>query len=426
MRSNTQVRDHSWRTRQCMLMNTKGIANLHLDTAKNISGSVLPVLNRLHTEIKNKNKELSGGVVKGVKTVAAARNETQKYIELLGQHTAAFDASGGKIEHQNDPYLIQKGIQYRLHRQVLEENNNRQDLIAVQENFQSFESHVVQTIQQAMSSFLQYVGAQADRQKAMYADMTGTAQRIPPEFEWMNFLHRSGNLMIDPSAPKRTMSNISYPNQDHHSTQPLIAGTLERKSRALGGITGYKTAYYVVTPSKYLHQFEDDDNFRKDPTPDLSLYLPDCTIGAVVDEKFNVKGKDISKGKVGSAFQMSHEFTFKAHNPADAQKWWRVISEAAGASNITSDVPSPITSRNPSGPPDYTEKITPQLRTHGLSHGQSEMSAGPQTTLSARENQTSGPQSTEPNSLTQQTEGVIPDSTAVQDFTSRSDKDLTS
>ena len=344
----------------------------------------------------------------------------------MGQHTAAFDASGGKIEQNNDPYLLQRGIQYRLHRQVLEENNNRQDLIAVQENFQSFESHVVQTIQQAMGSFLQYMGAQADRQKAMYADMTGTAQRIPPEFEWMNFLHRSGNLMIDPSAPKRTMSNISYPNQGHRSTQPLIAGTLERKSRALGGITGYKTAYYVVTPSKYLHQFDDDDSFRKDPTSDLSLYLPDCTVGALVDEKFNVKGKDVSKGKVGSAFQMSHEFTFKAHNPADGQKWWRIISEAAGASNITSDVPSPVTSRNPSDPPGYIEKNAPQLQTQGLPQGQGQVSAGSQSTISAKDVQSSGPRSAEPHSLAQQTTGVVPDSTATQDFAGRPGKDVAS
>ena len=358
----------------------------------------MPILGRLHSEIKNKSKELSGGAAKGSKAVASARNTTQKHIELLGQHSASFDATGGRTEPANDPYVLQRGIQYRLHKQVLEENNNRQDLIAVQDNFQSFEAHVLQTVQQAMTAFLQIVGAQADRQKAMYSDMVGTAQRIPPEFEWMNFLHRNGDLMIDPSAPKRTMSNITFPNQNHRSTQPLISGTLERKSRAMGALTGYKTSHYVVTPSKYLHQFEDDDNFRKDPTPDLSLYLPDCTIGAVAGEKFNIKGKDVSKGKMGNALSMSHEFAFKAHTPADAEKWWSVIMGAAGTGTSAGLVPSPdnspVGSRNVSGPPEYQEKQAPPLQTQGLAQGQNQLSAGPHSGGI----QSAGPQSEGPQS----------------------------
>ena len=343
------------------------------------------MLARLHTEIKHKSKELSGGAAKGSKAVASARNTTQKHIELLGQHSASYDATGGRVDSANDPYVLQRGVQHRLHKQILEENNNRQDLIAVQNSFQIFESHIIQTIQQALTSFLQIVGAQADRQKAMYSDIVGTAQRIPPDFEWTKFLHRNGDLMIDPSAPKRTLSNIAFPNQNHRSTHPLISGTLERKSRAMGALTGYKTAQYVVTPSKYLHQFEDDDNFRKDPTPELCLYLPDCTIGAVSGEKFNIKGKDVSKGKVGTALAMNHEFAFKAHTPADAEKWWSVIMEASGSGTSSGLVPSPgnspIESRNVSGhgPPAYQERQAPPLQTQGLAQGPGKLSAGPQS-----------------------------------------------
>ena len=362
---------------------------------------MLPILGRLHTEIKHKNKEISSGAGKGSKAVSAARNVTQKHIELLGQHSAAFNSSGGKVDSSNDPYVIQRGIQHRLHKQVLEENNNRDDLIAVQRNFEVFEAHVLKTIQQALAAFLQVIGGQSDLQKGMYSDMISTAQRIPPEFEWMNFLHRNGNLMIDPSAPKRMVSSITFPNQNHTSTQPLIAGTLERKSRAIGALTGYKTGYYAVTPSKYLHQFDDDDNFHKDPTPNLSLYLPDCTIGAVAGEKFNVKGKDASKGKVGSTMAMSHEFQFKAHTPADAEKWWNVIRDASGG-NASSSLPtsptSPVENRNFSGstmPPQYAEKQAPPLQTQGLAQGTGPTSAGPGSAapVSAGGLHSAGPQS---------------------------------
>lgn len=302
----------------------------------------------MHQEIKNKTKELEKGAAKGSKEVDKARNTTQKHIELLGQHTAAFASSGGKVEPANDPYIIQRGIRYRLSRQILEENNNKHDLIAVQDSFKSFEAHIIATLQQAMQAFLQSVDGQAENQKAMYADIVATTQKIPPDFEWNGFLKRNQGTLIDPNAPLRSVSNISFPNQDHHATRPLIAGSLERKSRV--ALKGYDTGYYVVTSSKYLHQFKDDDDFRTDPTPDLSLYLPDCNIGAISGEKFNIKGKDASKGKVGSAMAVTSEFHFRAHTPSDVEKWYAVIKSAAGEANVTGSLPtSRVESRNVSG-----------------------------------------------------------------------------
>ena len=358
---------------------SQGIANSHLETEKNIRGSVLPILARLHSEIKNKNKELSKGAAKGSKEVDKARNITQKHIELLGQHSASFASSGGKVDASNDPYILQRGVNHRLNNQVLEENNNRHDLLAVQDSFMQFEGHVIQTIQQAMSAFLQCVSGQSESQKTMYSDIISTAQRIPPDFEFKGFVHRNSNTLIDPSAPKRTVSNISYPNQNHPSTQALIAGMLERKSRA--ALKGYSAGYYVVTPAKYLHEFKDDDDYKKDPTPELSLYLPDCIIGGIDGQRFNVKGKDASKGKVGSALAMSHEMAFRAKSPADAEKWMAVIREAAGQGAVGGSIPSsPVESRNVSGqqaPPQYqdTKQQAPipsqqpnQIQTQGLPH----------------------------------------------------------
>ena len=336
----------------------------------------MPILARLHTEIKHKSKELSGGAAKGSKNVDKARNVTQKHIELLGQHTAGVSSSGGKVDSSNDPYIIQRGVNYRLNKQVLEENNNRHDLLAVQDSFQQFEAHVIQTIQQAMTAFLQNVGGQAERQKAMYTEMVATTQHIPLDFEWKGFVHRNGTLLIDPAAPKRDTSRITFPNQDHPSTKPLIAGTLERKSRAIGALKGYSTGYFVVTPSKYMHEFKDDDDYRKDPTPDISLYLPDCTVGALNGAQFNIKGKDASHGKVGSALAMSHELAFKAHSPVDAERWWNIIRGIAGSvGEFAGSAPvSPVESRDASGhypPPQYQEhKTVPPVQTQGLPQGQ--------------------------------------------------------
>ncbi|WPG98603.1 PH domain-containing protein [Acrodontium crateriforme] len=309
--------------------NTQGISTSNAESAKTLKTAVLPIFERLHTEIKNKTKELVKGAGKGAKAVDKARNVSQKHIEFLGQHTASFDSTGGTIKAAEDPYILQRQVYHRLNKQVLEENNNRDDMLAVQSNFYQFEAHVVQTFQSGMAQFNQVVSSQAEQTRTMYGDMIATTQRIDPNFEWNGFMHRNNGILLDPNGAKRTVENIAFPNQDHRSTKPLIAGSLERKGKLF---KRYDTAYYVVTPSKYMHEFKTDDDFAKDPSPENSLFLPDCMIGAVDGNKFNVKGKDSSKGAM-SKLSMSHEFAFKAHTPQDAKQWHDIIASVAGVSN---------------------------------------------------------------------------------------------
>ena len=329
------------------------MANYHLETERNLKGNVLPVLELLHKEIKDKPKELTDGVCKSSRSVDRARNTTQKHIELLGRGTASHDASGGKVDAINDPCIIQQGVYHRLNKQILEENNNTQALIVVQKSVEVFEAHVIQTFRQALQSFTQFMGGQAVKEKELYDDMSGTAQKIPDDFEWNGFVQRNNSKLVDPNTLPRNMSNISFPNQDHRATKALIEGTLERKGHGIGALRGYSTGYYIVTPCKYLHEFKDEDNFRQDPTSELALYLPDCTVGAVDGRKFNIKGKDVSKSKVGPGLHTSHEITFKAHTASDAKKWWALIRDAA--SRMTGELPaksepsSPVLSRNVSG-----------------------------------------------------------------------------
>lgn len=247
----------------------------------------------------------------------------------MGQQSAAAESSGSKVHSHDDPYITQRGIYYRLHKQILEENNNRQDLISVQENFAAFEHHVVEVIQQAMASFVQHVGGQVQRNQNAYTDMLSNVQRIPPDFEWNGFKQREAETLVDPASAPRSIEGVTFPNQNHKSTQPLLEGTLERKSRNILS-SGYSTGYYAITNALYLHGFKDNDNVRKDPEPEISIYLPDAVIGVPNGEKFHVKGKDVSKG-FSSKLAGTSELNFKAHTANDAEKWVEVIKMAAGA-----------------------------------------------------------------------------------------------
>ncbi|EXJ93020.1 hypothetical protein A1O3_01576 [Capronia epimyces CBS 606.96] len=325
--------------------NTQAQSILYTETSKNLTGSVLPILERLHAEIKNKNKEITGGAGKGAKAVEQARATSQKHIELLGQQAAHFDATGGnKVSAHHDPYVVKRGALHRLNKQLLEENNNRQDLIAVQNSFAQFEAHIITTVQTALGSYNQFMSGQADRLKAMFGDIVSTASNIPLDFEWNGFLRRNQHLLVNPNAPPRSMQDASFPNENHRSTKPIIEGSLERKHRGMGALKGYSSGYYVVTPAGFLHEYKDNDNFHKDPVPEVSLYLGDCIVGALDGQKFTIKGKDSSGGKFGQKMAMTSDFQFKAHTNSDAQLWQSVVASFAQSSNSLPT--SPIESRN--------------------------------------------------------------------------------
>ncbi|EXL51440.1 hypothetical protein FOCG_09412 [Fusarium oxysporum f. sp. radicis-lycopersici 26381] len=335
-----------------MRSNTQSVINTNIETEKSIKGSVLPVLERLHKEIKHKAKELAHGAEKGAKEVDKARNTTQKQIELLGQHAASFDSAGGHLNSHDDPYVVYRGVLHRLNSQVIAENNHRNDLIAVQNNFQSFEAHVIEVVQQAMEAFTQLAGGQADKTRALYNDQLSVIQRVAPDFEWNAFKARSADRLVDPNEPARSVDAIQFPNMNHVATKALIEGSLERKSRNKLS-WGYSTGYYVVTPSKFLHEFKDSDNNRQDPKPELSIYLPDAVIGTVQGEKFSVKGKDKSK-TMSSKLTGSTELNFKAHTAADAQKWFQVLAECGKSTAPLSTGSSPAGSTPTSPNPQVT------------------------------------------------------------------------
>ncbi|EGE85622.1 PH domain-containing protein [Blastomyces gilchristii SLH14081] len=332
--------------------NTGAIVDLHRDTEKNLENLVLPILKQLHQEIKSKAEGVEHGAEKCAKQVRKATAATHKHIEMLGKYTAAFDV-GGKLEPAHDPYILRRGTSHRMNRQVAEENNYREEMLQVQNSLSLFESHIVKTMQAALLQFSNCMGAHSGSVGKLYANMVDTAQQIPDNFEWMNFSVRNEEILINPDKPARTISDAIFPNQTHSATKALIEGTLERKSRAM--IKGYSPGYYAISPAGYLHGFKDNDDYNREPTADISLYIPECSIGSGDGVKFTIKGKDVSGGKVGQAFSTTTELTFKAHSKEIAEDWLDVLTKLANrsgpgsGSGAVSQTTSPAVSRTTSG-----------------------------------------------------------------------------
>jgi hypothetical protein len=136
------------------------------------------------------------------------------------------------------------------------------------------------------------------------------------------------------------MSYNLFSDHGHCTTGQLIEGSLERKAHATGDAKAYSTGYYGITPVGYLHGYKSHDDFCKRLSPELSLYLPDCTVGAVDGATFTIKGNDVSGPKVAGEAPLTYELDFRAHTPANAAEWWSIIYSAAGGDMADRPPPS--------------------------------------------------------------------------------------
>lgn len=355
---------------------TVGLSTTHTETAAQLKTTVLPILERLHKEIKDRTKHVQSECDKGAKAVSKARNSTQAHLELLGQHASAFDSASGVSPSSHtaglhvhttstarpkpdfDPFLLKKGVIYRLHKQITDENAQQADLLGVQTHFKQFEEHILQTIQQGLLTFDQTMAMQSEKEKSLYADILSKSVALPADFEWSSFTSRYSHVLVSPHTPKRELAKITFPNESHPSTTPLIEGALQRKGKIM---RSYNSAYYVITPTKYLHEFKDPDNktYAKEYEPEMSLYLPECTIGALKEGKFTVQGKDAGSALKG--LSSKHEFAFKAGSAAEGARWHEVIGRCAGLRTGESPLDTPVS------PPAYERHDSQESGVSGVS-----------------------------------------------------------
>ncbi|TGZ78472.1 hypothetical protein EX30DRAFT_356033 [Ascodesmis nigricans] len=370
--------------------NTVSIGQTHTETATALKSQVLPILERLHKEIKDRAKHVQHECERATKMVAKTRNATQSQIELLGQHASNYSGAstgaGGHHLHLHkaakpkpefDPWILKRGVLHRLQHQVQEENTQQNDLIGVQKHFGEFEAHVVTTVQAAIKELDTVLAGRRDKERALLSDLHSKSASIPTDFEWTNFLTRNSSVLIPLDAAPRTVDSITFPNSTHPSTIPTLHGSLQRKGKIM---RSYYAAYYVLTPAGYLHEFKDQDssNHTKDSDPESSLYLPECSIGALSPEhKFIVSGKDTA-----STLGRKKDFAFKCGSREEAVKWYEALSRAAGVKTEEVPAPTPVTPEEEgkkviAGTKEQEEGVTPPPYTrHDTAEGKETVTMG--------------------------------------------------
>jgi len=324
---------------------TRLIADHHANLAKTVEGSIVQHLQKLRSEIKAHVRNVQQDTGKLANSVAKEREMSTKMISDLARSITLLKNTPMSVTAKEDPYTVNQGVFRQLQRQVNEENALQKSIIIMQQNSAHFEEGIVRSIQSAWQTFDEWSSRMSAQVQETWVGLGGQMRSLQPNAEWIAFAARSDHL-LDPDTPLRNPETIDYPGKDDPSVIPVHQGILERKKRFT---KTYKESFYVLTPAGYLHEHGSSDPTRH-PNPELSLFLPECTLGApstmaAKSHKFHIEGRKVSggqsaianKGFAGLGMGREHAYTFRARSHDEMMEWWNDIKQLSKVYLTTSE-----------------------------------------------------------------------------------------
>jgi len=301
---------------------TRNIADHHANLAKTVEGSIVQHLQKLRAEIKAHIKNIQMDTGKLAASVAKEREMSTKVITDLARSITMLKNTPMGVTAKEDPWYTNQLVAVQLQKQVHEENALQKSIIIMQQNSAHFEEGVVRAIQSAWETFDTWSGRMSQSVQQTWETMGTLMKNVQPDTEWIAFAARSEHL-LDPETPLRNPDHINYPGKDDPSVIPVHTGLLERKKRFT---KSYKEGYYVLTPAGYLHEHASSDSYNgTGSAPKLSIFLPNCTLGApsgahATSHKFHIE--PTKKGSLGG-----QAFTIRARSHEEMYEWWNDIKQ---------------------------------------------------------------------------------------------------
>ncbi|WFC94781.1 hypothetical protein MBRA1_001415 [Malassezia brasiliensis] len=317
---------------------TRTIADHHANLAKTVEGSIVQHLQKLRAEIKAHLRNIQQDTGKLANSVARERELSTKMISDLARSITLLKNTPMSVSAREDPYAANQAVALQLQRQVNEENALQKSIIIMQQNSAHFEEGIVRSIQSAWQTFDEWSGRMSAQVQDTWLGLGMHMRSLEPNAEWIAFASRSDHL-LDPDTPLRNPETIDYPGKEDPSVIPVHQGILERKKRFT---KSYKESFYVLTPAGYLHEHVSSD-LARNPAPVLSLFLPECTLGApstaaAQTHKFHIEGRKLGGAQSGG-FSLGREYayTFRARSHDELMEWWNDIKQLSKVYLTTSE-----------------------------------------------------------------------------------------
>ncbi|RKP07178.1 hypothetical protein THASP1DRAFT_24625 [Thamnocephalis sphaerospora] len=335
-------------------------------SARAIHDQTIRELTRLRLECKRRSREVNKELL-GVKQKATKANDKAK-TRLVQLERACDDLQTSLASRRlnqeektlpTDPWLTKLEVQYCLSKQFAKENRYQQALVSFQQSLAAFETSAVQTITAAVNTYndwrLKDLHAQITRLKQVHS----VTERQDRDKEHSHFIERHAGHLPTANTPLRSLATATFPRMDDPGAIAARIGRIEKKGGLLNQWREYRA---VLSAAGYVHIFpvssglgaDAQTDFTQQPTPELSIYLPHCTIGAhslegAAENSFELTERVVDGG--GLFRKSQHRYQIRVATRDDMLAWWEAMGQHARAT-LTQSVaaaPEPVGVASTSG-----------------------------------------------------------------------------
>ncbi|KKF93403.1 Phosphatidylinositol 4 5-bisphosphate-binding protein SLM1 [Ceratocystis platani] len=283
-----------------------------------IEEDVIAALTSLRSELSSKIKEIRNLAGDFKSNIEQEIDNTKKSVRSLNDAISQ-NASGTEpsVTGKSDPYLLRHSVDRQVEKQLKEENYIQQAHINLETSGRELESIVVYEIQKSFNAIAGMLKRESTLAYNTSEDLRSGVISMPRDAEWDHWLKSRDDMFLT-NVPRRTAQQIIYPGMDHPSCHMIRSGPLERKGKYLKSFTA---GWYVLSPT-HLHEFKSADS----PTPVMSLYLPDQTLGSH-SASGGSNNKFILKGRQTGTLHRGHTWIFRAESYQDMLGWYKDIKD---------------------------------------------------------------------------------------------------
>ncbi|ANZ77440.1 BA75_05007T0 [Komagataella pastoris] len=308
-----------------------------------IKEQILPEFKKFSSDLSTKKKDLAVEAGKHRKELKKLGLHLSSSISKLQHSIQVFEsASGtGKMDYKNDPYMLKRSVSLHGTELIAKEHNHIDFLKREELSLMTQEKRSLEFIQLIFADVANRIAAADAIFPSSFDSLTKTLSSIDLEYEWKQFSEVNKQKLVsvedneDVSAAnasadqkKRSLNDLSFPNDHHPATEPILEGVLQRKEGKVN--KKYVSSYYVITKTRYLYEFE--SNSPKNSTqPNTVLYLPECSLKSLNGPdnskfKIEVSGKDATQ----AISVIKSTLILKTSTYDEMKTWFNVLSEVSG------------------------------------------------------------------------------------------------
>ncbi|KAI0462764.1 hypothetical protein LJB42_003565 [Komagataella kurtzmanii] len=308
-----------------------------------IKEQIIPEFKKYSADLSAKKKDLTADASKQRKELKKLGLHLSSSISKLQHSTQVFEsASGsGKMDYKNDPYMLKRAVSLHGTELIAKEHNHIDFLKREELSLMTLEKRTLEFIQLIFADVSNRITAADSVFSRSFDSLSKTLSSIDLEYEWKQFSEVNKQRLvtvegnddisganISADNKKRGLSDLSFPNDHHPATEPILEGILQRKEGKVN--KKYVSEYYVITKTRYLYEFE--SNAPKNSTqPNTVLYLPECTLKSLNGPdnskfKIEISGKDATQ----AISVIKSTLILKTSTYDEMRTWFNVLSEVSG------------------------------------------------------------------------------------------------